>query len=275
MISKTFGETAYWQYGTVATGPIFVLIHGFRGTHHGLSAIAERLKGTVVVPDLPGFGESQALKSHHIEDYSSWLDDFITAIAGQQTIVLIGHSFGSIICAHYAATHGERLKQLILINPIGESALKGPRKILTAGAVLFYKIGRMLPDKLAKPWLSSQLMVDTMSHVMTKSKDPTLKADIVDQHRRYFSRFSSPASLDEAFRTSVSKSVRDVAPQITTKTLLIAGERDDITSIRQQQSVHALFTNATLKIIPNVGHLTHYETPDQVVELIEAFITRS
>ncbi len=88
----------------------------------------------------------------------------------------------------------------------------------------------------------------------------------------HFSSFDNPTMLSEAFKTSVSQNVRMYAPKINLPTLLIAGDKDDITPLIKQQSLAKLFKNAELIVISNVGHLTHYETPDQVARAVQRFI---
>jgi pimeloyl-ACP methyl ester carboxylesterase len=110
---------------------------------------------------------------------------------------------------------------------------------------------------------------------MTKTKDTQLRDYVHDQHLRYFSLFHSPKSLAEGFKVSVSNSVRDFAPAIHLPTLLIAGALDDITPLEKQKELVELFSDGRLEVVENVGHLTHYETPDQVAAYIQAFITES
>jgi pimeloyl-ACP methyl ester carboxylesterase len=128
-----------------------------------------------------------------------------------------------------------------------------------------------MPEKMSHKWLSSTMVVNLMSQTMAKTKDKTLRAFIFDQHRKYFSLFHSPKSVAEAFATSVTHNVREFAVQITTPTLLIAGEKDDITPLEKQKELQKLFPKAELKIIGKVGHLTHYETPDQIASFVEGF----
>jgi len=250
-----------------------ILIHGFRGTHHGLSLIAERLKGCMaIVPDLPGFAAGDALETHDLDAYVAWLKTFLEGQTLATPPILLGHSFGSIICAAYAEKYPKTIEKLILVNPIGAPALEGPRGILSKLAVFYYWLGTKLPEKSAHAWLASKTVVNIMSQTMTKTSDKTLKAFIKNQHLQYFSLFHSPASLAEGFTTSVSHSVRNVAAKITVPTLLIAGELDDITPLEKQKELHKLFLHAELKVIPGVGHLTHYETPDQVARYVLGFI---
>lgn len=262
-------RTHYWTYHP-SKKPIIVMIHGFRGTHHGLELIAAQLPNyRVIIPDLPAFGKSSPLAQHTIDSYGHWLADFLALQS--QPVVLLGHSFGSIICAQLASHHPQ-LKALILVNPIGDSALAGPHKILTKAAIFYYWLGKKLPETAAKTWLSWKPIVYVMSRLMAKTNDRTLNHYIDQQHFTHFSQFNSASSLLETFQASASHSVKEYAPSISTKTLLIAGEKDDITPLKKQQSLQKMFSHAQLVTVPKVGHLTHYEAPQQVAQAVRTFV---
>lgn len=253
-----------------------IMIHGFRGTHHGLLLVANYLKGNrLVVPDLPGFGKGEKMNNYDLENYVLWLHRYMAALKLDHPPVLLGHSFGSIICAAYAEKYPNTIKKLVLVNPIGAPALEGPSKVLTKLAIGYYKIGAKLPEKSAYRWLSAQPIVRVMSVTMAKTHDKKLRAFIHEQHRQHFSRFHSAQSVLEGFKTSVSHTVREFAPNIATPTLLIAGSLDDITPLGDQYALVKLFPRAKLRVINDVGHLTHYETPEQVAKYVQAFIKSS
>jgi pimeloyl-ACP methyl ester carboxylesterase len=255
-----------------ATKPTIIMIHGFRGTHHGLMLIAKELKGfTIIIPDLPGFGNGPKLKHYSLDDYVSWLETFIKDQHLPTPPILMGHSFGSIVCSAYAAAFPTSIQKLILVNPIGAPALEGPKKVMTKLAIFYYQVGTKLPEKAARPWLASKAIVRVMSVTMAKTHDKGLRTFIHHQHDRYFSRFHTPQSVLEGFTTSVSHNVGDFAKKIPVPTLLIAGSLDDITPLSAQYALVKKFPKAYLKVINNVGHLTHYETPDTVAALIQAF----
>jgi pimeloyl-ACP methyl ester carboxylesterase len=256
-----------------STKQTLIMIHGFRGTHHGLLLIANHLKNhRLVIPDLPGFGKGEAMETYNLENYVLWLHRYVKALQLKEPPVLLGHSFGSIICAAYAEKYPKTIKRLILVNPIGAPALEGPKKVMTKLAILYYDIGAKLPEKTAYKWLSAQAIVKVMSLTLSKTHDKQLRAYIHHQHRQHFSRFRSAQSVLEGFKTSISHTVRDFAPNISTQTLLIAGSLDDITPLGDQYALVKLFPKATLKVINDVGHLTHYETPEQVAKYVQAFI---
>ena len=110
---------------------------------------------------------------------------------------------------------------------------------------------------------------------MAKTKDKKLRRYIHDQHLTYFSRFHSAKSVSQSFKASTSHSVRDSAPSVLVPTLLIAGDKDDITPLHKQQELTTLFPDASLHTITDVGHLTHYETPREVADTIDEFLMSS
>ena len=270
------GTTAYWEYGDAdASTETLLVVHGYRGDHHGLEPVIAFLEGVrVISPDLPGFGETPPLDgvAHDIEAYADWLAEFAAAVAPGAPV--LGHSFGSIVVAA-AVAGGLDTPRVILVNPIGAPALEGPRGILTRLAVFYYWAGAKLPRPLGDALLRNRLIVRVMSVSMAKTRDPRLRAFIHDQHDAYFSLFGDRDVLHEGFVASVSNDVRRFAPGIAQPTLLIAAEKDDITPIEAQRHLQTLFPRAELVEIPDVGHLIHYETPQQAAAAIRRFLRPS
>lgn len=267
-------DTVWWQYGPRDARVSVLLVHGFRGDHHGLEPVVAQLPGwRFVSPDLPGFGESGRLPvPHTLDAFVAWLREFASVAALTDTVVL-GHSFGSIV-ASAAVADGLPARALVLLNPIAAPALEGPRGVLTRLAVLYYRAGAALPHRAGNWLLRQRAIVRAMSVTMAKTRDRGLRRWIHEEHDRYFSGFADRSSLLDAFRTSVSHDVSDRAGQIRQPTLLVAAERDDITTVAAQRRLVELFADAELVVIPDVGHLIHYETPDAAADAIESFLSR-
>ncbi len=271
--------TRFWDYGDASAATTIVLVHGFRGDHHGLEPVVAHLEGfRLISPDLPGFGESEPLHDarHDIEGYARWLRAFVTGLDLAGRVVILGHSFGSIIVSAALAdteTPVLRPDDAILVNPIAAPALKGPRGILTRLAVFYYWLASVLPEKLGFALLRNGLIVRVMSVTMAKTNDRALRRWIHNQHDRYFSAFSDRRVVLEAFRASVSHDVSEFAPRIPERTLLIAADKDDITPVAAQKRLVVLFPDARLHVITGVGHLIHYEVPLEAAEQITAFLT--
>ena len=266
-------RTHYWEYGKKNSPLQLVMIHGFRGDHHGLEPIVAELGSDVhvIIPDLPGFGISQALPSPaDISSYSTWLNHFLSALHANDAVIL-GHSFGSIVVGA-ALSDGLPNKKAILINPIAANALKGPRGIMTRLAVLYYKAAAALPAGAGYALLKNKTIVRVMSETMAKTKDPNLRQWIHEQHDQYFSLFESRDSVLEAFETSVSNDVSQFAPGIHQELMMLVADKDDITALPEQKLLASLIPGTRLEIVEGVGHLVHYEAPDFAAQHIRDFL---
>lgn len=264
--------TAYWEYGDPFAPLTVIAVHGFRGEHHGLEPVVAHLpEMRFLSPDLPGFGQTPPLpgRTHDLTAYAQWLRAFADKVA--PGAVILGHSFGSIVVAA-AVADGLRTPRVILVNPIGAPALEGPRGVLTRLAVLYYWAGARLPSRAGTALLRSRMIVRAMSISMTKTRDSEIRRFVHDQHDAYFSLFADRDVLHDAFIASVSHNVREFAGRIHQPTLLIAAEKDDITPIEAERALQRLFPDAELVVIPDVGHLIHYETPDVAAAAIRGFL---
>lgn len=266
--------TQYWCYGPPLASRTLVMVHGFRGDHHGLEQLTGQLVGErVVVPDLPGFGASAPFHAtaHTVAAYAEWLNCFVAQLPGAGEVVVLGHSFGSVVVAA-ALANGSSASRAVLVNPIGAPALSGPRAVLSRLASLYYQLGAILPERAGSALLRSPLVARVMSALLTTTRDPELRRWILTEHLGYFNVFADRQSLLEAFAASVGDDVSAYATQITIPVLLVGGDRDDITPIVVQEKLASKFRDATLVMIPDVGHLIHYEAPRQAAQAIAAFL---
>ena len=258
------GETATWVVS--GTGPRILFVHGFRGDHHGLMAIAGALeKAEVVVPDLPGYGKTpELLGRHDLAGYGKWLVDFASQ-SGPYDLVL-GHSFGTLVVAA-ASAQGLALKT-VLLNPITTRATDAG-KVAQKLAESYYRASERRPALLA-----SAVVVRGMSVLLTKTWHLTTRSFIHSQHAQHFSSYRSPRVAIEGFAAASAGSVFDFRESLNQELLLIAGERDVVAPLANTQELAKSLPNSQLEVIAKVGHLTHYETPQQVATLIEGFVKR-
>ncbi|MGV8911006.1 MAG: alpha/beta fold hydrolase [Rhodoglobus sp.] len=266
--------TRYWEYGPADAETVIVLVHGFRGDHHGLEAVCAHIRGIrIISPDLPGFGESAPLNghAHDITGYAMWLEAFIGSLGLSGRAILLGHSFGSIVVAA-AISRGLATPQLVLVNPIAAPALAGPNAVLSKITLGFYRLARALPHVLGAPLLSNWLVVRVMSLAMVKTRDPELRRWVHKQHHAHFSSYANRDSLLEGFEASIGADVSMFAAQIGMPTLLIGARNDPISPVPAQERLVTLIPDARLELFDNVGHLIHYERPREAAELIVSFL---
>jgi len=271
---RIFGQQCvYYDYPSErASTETIVMVHGYRGNHRGLEAIAAGLeKYRVVIPDLPGFGESEQLSTiHSLDAYAHWLGEFLSALGIAGSCHVVGHSFGTLVVGRYATTN--LCKSIVLINPVSAPALSGPRAILTRITSGFYRLSTAVPESVGSWLLRSPVAVMVMSAVMTKSKDGRLRRWIHKQHLANFSDFASVRVASEAYSASISSDLSIMASSIRSPVLVIAAELDDLTDIATQRSVVKLYPSASIVELNGVGHLVHYEAPQEAATFIGRFI---
>lgn len=98
----------HWAYYEGGRGPTIMLLHGFGGSRHHWIEVAGRLSDNfhVIVPDLPGWGDSRPLADGSLgpRDQAERLAGFIARLA-PRNLVLIGHGSGGLIAGLYAGSH--------------------------------------------------------------------------------------------------------------------------------------------------------------------------
>lgn len=280
-------RTAVRVYGAATAPRRLVFLHGLRGDHHGLEPIVAHLVRQcpdlqVWVPDLPGFGASAPLPDtpHDVAGYAAWTAELLSAVipegdavSPEGDVVLAGHSFGSIVAAAtVAAADAPRVRGLVLVNPIATAALDGPRRLLSAVTVGVHRLAATLPEAAGTSLLRHPMFTRVASVAMVTTRDRELRRWIHAEHDRYFSGFADRRTLLEAFHASVGTDVAGYAPAIGVPTLLVASENDDVAPLPAQRVLEGLFARARLAVVPEVGHLAHYEAPDAVARETAGFL---
>ncbi|MDN4481886.1 alpha/beta fold hydrolase, partial [Demequina sp. EGI L300058] len=118
------GDTT-WSYYEGGEGPTLVLLHGFAADKTIWLPLAEQLTPHfhVVIPDLPGWGESSRNPDagYGVEAQAQRLQAFLAAL-NLQRYVLVGHSMGGAIAGVYAAEHPQGVAALALVDAYGLKA---------------------------------------------------------------------------------------------------------------------------------------------------------
>lgn len=115
------GDTR-WVYYEGGQGPTIVLLHGFAARKEVWLKVAPLLTAHfhVVIPDLPGWGESSRIPgaSYNIDNQADRLNDFVQTLHLQHALV-VGHSMGGAIAGVYAAEHPQDVAELALVDSFG------------------------------------------------------------------------------------------------------------------------------------------------------------
>lgn len=128
--TKEGTKISFRKWGEV--GPILVMLHGGYGSWmHWLNNVDELSKKfRVVVPDMPGFGESELLPYlPTLDQYAQILVDALNELLPDEQYNIVGFSFGSAIGSHMMKFAYEKVSRLTLVgyNRTGNMPFKRPK----------------------------------------------------------------------------------------------------------------------------------------------------
>lgn len=116
------GEIVWHTWGRDADEPL-VLLHGGSGSWTHWIRNVEALAGAgrrIVVPDLPGFGDSARPPGGQDADaVAPAIADALPAVVGEAPVDIVGFSFGGLCGGLMAHSHPHRVKRLVLVGAPG------------------------------------------------------------------------------------------------------------------------------------------------------------
>ncbi len=128
-------------------GPALLLIHGLGASGRNWRPVAEALqaKFRVLAPDLLGFGRSPWPRiGYTVDDHLDALDATLQAEGLEnESLLLAGHSLGTILSLAWAARHPRRFGGLVLIGlPCYRSPAEARRHVAGLGPLAYATVAR-------------------------------------------------------------------------------------------------------------------------------------
>jgi pimeloyl-ACP methyl ester carboxylesterase len=111
------------RFVEAGSGPPLVLVHDYLASRVAWDDVLPRLadRFRVIVPDLPGFGESEKPPpSRYRYDFVAFSESLIDLLAalGLGRVSLCGHAMGGSVALTMAASHAHVVEKLVLVNPL-------------------------------------------------------------------------------------------------------------------------------------------------------------
>ena len=123
-------KISFRQWGEV--GPVLVMLHGGYGSWmhwlNNINKLSENYR--IIVPDMPGFGESELLPYlPSLDQYAQILVDALNDLLPKEKYNIVGFSFGSAIGSHMMKFAYEKVMRLTLVgyNRTGNMPFKRPK----------------------------------------------------------------------------------------------------------------------------------------------------
>ena len=246
------------SYRRAGAGPPLVLVHGAgedsRIWQPQLAALADAF--TVIAWDEPGAGRSGDVPAGFgLADYADCLAALIEALALGPAHVA-GLSWGGTVAQELYRHHPDLVATLVLIDTYAgwkgslsteevQRRVAAARQILAAPAAQF---DPTLPALFAgEPPIEFVALLEQIA------------ADV------------RPHTLETQLLVMAGADQRDLLPHIAVPTLLIWGELDVRSPLSVARQFEQAIADARLVVIPDCGHVSNLEAPDQVNRAVRDF----
>lgn len=240
------GRTVRLQRGGQGS-PIVTLHHstgsiGWLPMHEKLAASFE-----VVVPDLPGYGQSERPEWARDPRDLAMLVGYTLEKAGLSDVTLVGFGFGGFVAAELAAMDRSHLKGLVLV---GAAGIKPEQGEIMDG---------MLMD------LTEYAQAGFRDHATFESVFGTE----VDAGIKELWDFSREMTARVCWKPYMfNRRLPHLLAEASTPALLIWGGEDRVVPAECGRLYQQALPNAHLEIIQGAGHYVELEEPARVAELI-------
>ncbi len=233
----------------------FLLLHYFGGSHREWDEVVKRLSPTfrTIAADLPGFGEARALTGLSVQALADRIRTLLAYLA-PAPVVLVGHSMPGKAAMVVAADPPQNLRGVVLLapSPLG---------------------GEPMTDKQRE----AQTVANTTRAHAEAFTNPGFYGDpLPDQYEQAVEDVL--AGSDEAFHDWPLHGSREVwtdrVVALRVKTILIVGDADKAIAPDVQRRETLPLVEASggrLHLLPHAAHLTPYQQPDQVADILVQF----
>ena len=243
------------EYIDEGVGDVVLLLHGWNAPAETYRLIIDLLSSRfrVIAPNAPGCGGSQEPpQAWTVDDFA----DFTMAFAkelGIEKATLMGHSFGgrTIIKLMSREQRPFAVDKIVLLDAAG---IKPKRK------------------------LSYYVKVYSFKAMKTVLSIPPLKALFPDAVEKARARHGSAdyRQASEVMRRTMSLCINEdlssLLPKVDVPTLLIWGENDTATPLRDAKTMEKHIPDAGLVVLPNAGHFAFAEAWGQCSRVLNVFL---
>jgi len=243
------------EYGSGA--PIF-LFHSLLSDRASFDAIVPRLAESfrVIVPELPGFGGSQAVAGG-LAAVADRMAQMVGEIDGGGERIVLGNGYGGFVALQLAIRHAGIATRLILAD---------------CGAA-FSEPGREAFRNMAAASRQKglQAITDVAMRRLFAPEFQAQRPDLMRERREAFLRTDADV-LHGACEALAELDLRPQLGQVRVPVLVLVGEHDEATPPPMSRELAAGLPDARLKIIPGCAHVPQLQSPQAFLEAIGDFI---
>jgi pimeloyl-ACP methyl ester carboxylesterase len=258
-------------------GPVVVLLHGYPETWYEWHAIMPALAAryTVVAPDLPGAGKSDApAGGYDKKTMAADIHRLLVTLGLNRDIRLVGHDIGTMVAYAYAAAHPAEVKRLVLSEaPIPDDRIYTFPALSAAGPgpwqFGFFLLTNGLPEKTVRG--REEQWVDGFTDQLEVVKDG-VDADDVRVFAHYLKDSAHLRASFEWFRAFPTDIADNKVNQRTALPMpVLAVDADHSLNGFLAGQIPEYATHVTAVTIADSGHWIYEEHPAEMTERLLDF----
>ncbi len=278
LIEVNGGKIWYRVQGDGNRTPILMLHGGPGHPSHYLNPLAAlRSEWPVITFDQLGCGRSDRISDTSlmtVANYSSHINELVNHLKLEE-FYLYGHSWGTMLGVDYYLKYGDKVKALILASP----CIDAERWVKDADVLI-----STLPDSVQRTLRNNMKGIQQDSTKLQAAVNTYLNNFYTRRHPISADLDSANSNMGynvyqymwgdyEFFASGTLKNYDRTGElnQIKVPTLYTVGEFDESqpATVKYYQS---LTPNSKLRLIPDAGHMTMHDNPDENVKVISEFL---
>ena len=243
--------------GDEGKGFPLVLVHGFLGSSEMWTPQIKFLSKyfRVITPALPGFGESNKIKSHN--NINAMAQTVLKCLEEMdiEKFNLLGHSMGGMIVQEMAKIAGEKIAKLICYGTGSIGDIPGRFESMDESKEKLKNIGlEKTAHRIAKTWF------------------------VESDKAKYFYlcsnawKATSLETADNALTAMKNWNGLENLKNINNQTLIIWGDQDKAYNFNQVDTLNKNIPNSDLIIFKGCSHNVHLEEPEKFNDTIKNFL---
>ena len=238
-------------------GPPLFLFHSLLSDRASFDAIAPELVGvSVIIPELPGFGASQAVTGGLAAVADRMAETVKDAAPGEDAIVL-GNGYGGFVALQMAIRHPGTAAKL--------NSRRLRRGVLGTGtAGLSQHVAAAGAKGLAA-------ITDVAMHRLFAPEFQAAHPDLMADRRAAFLRTDADV-FRAACEALAGLDLRPELGKVKVPVLVLVGEHDEATPPPMSHELASLLPQAHLEIIPGCAHVPQLQSPQVFLEVIGDFL---
>lgn len=265
-----------------ADAPLLFLTHGWLDASASFVPVIQRLRARaggrlqVIAPDWRGLGYSEwAPGGYWFQDYVADLDAIVEHYASDEPFLLAGHSMGAQAVSLYAGLRPERVSRLVLMDALSLPDMPAeiaPRRVRRW-------LDQLRAPPVHRPYRSFDELAGRVRRLHARltpaqaafvarcwgREDAAGRVHLLADPRH---RLNGPS----LYRAAESEAVWR---EVTAATLILYAEASEFRraipdEARQQR--HDCFRDHRVRVLPQVGHMHHFEAPQATADALADFL---